>query len=44
LKKEGFGQGLWNALGGRRQGNESPPQAAIRETREEAGVNPILFK
>lgn len=40
LKKEGFGKNLWNALGGRKQGNESPLQAAIRETQEEAGVTP----
>lgn len=40
LKKEGFGKGFWNALGGQKQGNESPLQAAIREAREEAGVTP----
>lgn len=40
LKKEGFGKNLWNALGGQKQGNESPIQAAIRETQEEAGVTP----
>lgn len=44
LKKEGFGKNLWNALGGQQDGNETPYQAAIRETQEEAGVTPTNLR
>ncbi|XP_063587834.1 oxidized purine nucleoside triphosphate hydrolase-like [Penaeus indicus] len=38
-KKRGFGQGRWNGFGGKVEAGETPEQAAIRETKEEAGVD-----
>ncbi|ROT75660.1 putative 7,8-dihydro-8-oxoguanine triphosphatase [Penaeus vannamei] len=38
-KKRGFGQGRWNGFGGKVEPGETPEQAAIRETKEEAGVD-----
>lgn len=37
-KKRGHGEGRWNGIGGKIEG-ESPVQCAIREAREEAGVD-----
>ncbi|XP_037783471.1 7,8-dihydro-8-oxoguanine triphosphatase-like [Penaeus monodon] len=37
-KKRGFGQGRWNGFGGKVEAGETPEQAAIRETKEEAGA------
>jgi len=39
FKKRGFGMGKWNGVGGKVDADESPLIAAIRETREEIGVN-----
>ena len=36
--------GRWNLPGGMAERGESPPSAAIRETREEAGVVPVGLK
>jgi 8-oxo-dGTP diphosphatase/2-hydroxy-dATP diphosphatase len=38
MKKRGFGQGLWNGFGGKVQVGESLRDAALRELREEAGI------
>jgi len=38
MKKRGFGKGRWNGVGGKPNDNESIVEAAIRETREEIGV------
>lgn len=38
MKKRGFGEGRWNGFGGKVGGNETIEEAAIRETREEAGI------
>ena len=38
-KKRGFGMGKWNGVGGKVDATESPLAAAIRETKEEIGVN-----
>lgn len=38
LKKRGFGQGKWNGFGGKVQGNETIEEAALREMKEEAGI------
>ncbi|MFC1848628.1 8-oxo-dGTP diphosphatase [candidate division CSSED10-310 bacterium] len=40
-KKRGLGAGKINGPGGRLDAGESPRQAAIRETQEELGINPI---
>lgn len=36
MKKRGFGKGYYNGFGGKRQGDESVEQAAVRELKEEA--------
>lgn len=38
MKKRGFGTGKWNGLGGKVEEGETIEQAAIRESREEAGI------
>ena len=44
LKKRGFGQGRWNGYGGKPNENETIEQAAVRETKEEAGINLLNIK
>ncbi|KAL7304931.1 hypothetical protein TKK_0002729 [Trichogramma kaykai] len=39
LKKRGFGQGKWNGFGGKVEPNETILQGAIREVKEECGLN-----
>lgn len=38
MKKRGFGQGKWNGVGGKVEAGESKRAAAVREAREEIGV------
>jgi len=38
LKKQGFGQGKWNGIGGKVEAGETLEEAARREVREEIGV------
>lgn len=38
MKKRGFGEGRWNGFGGKVSEGESIEEAAIREMKEEAGV------
>ena len=38
-KKRGFGEGKWNGIGGKVNEGESVLQAALRETKEEIGVD-----
>ena len=38
MKKKGFGQGRWNGAGGKVQEGESVEEAAVREMREEVGL------
>jgi len=38
MKKKGFGVGKWNGAGGKVQAGETPLAAAVRETREEVGL------
>lgn len=38
MKKRGFGMGRWNGFGGKVQEGETIEEAALRETKEEAGV------
>jgi 8-oxo-dGTP diphosphatase/2-hydroxy-dATP diphosphatase len=38
LKKRGFGQGKWNGIGGKLDGEETVEEAARREVAEEIGV------
>jgi len=40
MKKRGFGQGRWNGFGGKVEEGETIREAAIREVREEAGIEP----
>ena len=42
LKKRGFGANLWNAPGGKIEFGETAKLAAIRETKEEVGVMPVI--
>ena len=44
MKKRGFGKGLYNGVGGKRQENETIYQAMVRETMEEIGVEPVNAK
>ncbi|MDO8624651.1 MAG: 8-oxo-dGTP diphosphatase [Candidatus Diapherotrites archaeon] len=39
LKKRGFGAGKWNGFGGKVEPNESVITAAVRELKEECGVD-----
>lgn len=39
MKKRGFGAGRWNGAGGKLQEGEDVHQAAIRETKEEIGID-----
>lgn len=39
MKKRGFGAGRWNGFGGKVEPGETIEQAAVRECREEAGVD-----
>jgi 8-oxo-dGTP pyrophosphatase MutT (NUDIX family) len=41
MKKRGFGQGLWNGVGGKSDPGESIEVTAVRECQEEIGVTPI---
>jgi 8-oxo-dGTP diphosphatase len=43
-KKRGQGAGKVNVPGGKLQENESPEQAAARETREETGITPTCLR
>ncbi|MDE2041143.1 MAG: 8-oxo-dGTP diphosphatase, partial [Patescibacteria group bacterium] len=40
MKKKGFGAGRWNGFGGKVEEGETVIEAAAREVREEAGVEP----
>jgi len=39
MKKRGFGQGLWNGVGGKAKEGETPKVASFREAFEEIGVH-----
>jgi len=39
MKKRGFGKGKWNGFGGKVEPNETVIQGAIREVKEECGVD-----
>jgi 8-oxo-dGTP pyrophosphatase MutT (NUDIX family) len=41
MKKRGFGMGKWNGYGGKPEAGESLPETAIREMREEIGVQAL---
>ena len=43
-KREGFGAGRWNGVGGKVEPGESVEEAAIRESQEEIGVTPTAMK
>ncbi|CAL4155994.1 unnamed protein product [Meganyctiphanes norvegica] len=40
-KKRGFGEGKWNMFGGKVEKGETPEYAAIREVKEESGLEVI---
>jgi len=39
MKKKGFGEGRWNGFGGKVKEGESVEEAAIREVKEECGID-----
>lgn len=41
MKKRGFGAGRWNGFGGKLQEQETVEMAAIRELKEEAGIEAL---
>jgi len=43
MKKRGFGAGRWNGVGGKVSKDETVEEAAIREAKEEIGVDIIHF-
>lgn len=43
-KKRGFGEGLYNGVGGKLKKGESVLDAMIRETQEEIGVTPTTYE
>lgn len=44
MKKRGFGEGRWNGFGGKLHENETIEQCAIREVKEEAGIDVVEMK
>jgi len=44
MKKRDFGEGRWNGVGGKVENGESIEQAMIRETEEEIGITPTIYK
>ncbi len=44
LKKRGFGKGLWNGFGGRIKKGEDIEVAALRELKEEVGIEALDIK
>jgi len=44
MKKRGFGEGRWNGVGGKVEGDESIESAMIRETQEEIDVTPVEYE
>lgn len=43
MKKRGFGEGKWNGVGGKPEGQETIEQTAARECEEEIRVRPVSF-
>ena len=45
MKKRGFGVGRWNGFGGKLESDETVEESAIRELKEESGVEAVdMFK
>lgn len=44
MKKRGFGEGKYNGVGGKIEGEETPEEAMLRETKEEIGVTPVTYE
>ncbi len=44
MKKRGFGEGKYNGVGGKLEGNETPEEAMIREAKEEINVVPLKYE
>ena len=44
MKKQGFGEGKYNGVGGKLEENETPEEAMLRETQEEIAVTPTLYE
>jgi len=44
MKKRGFGVGKWNGFGGKIEENETIEEGAVRELKEEIGINAVEMK
>ncbi len=44
MKKQGFGSGKWNGVGGKPESDETIEQATKRETKEEIGVTLVSMR
>ena len=43
-KKRGFGEGKFNGVGGKAEEGETIEQTMLRETKEEIGIVPTIYK
>lgn len=44
MKKRGFGEGLYNGVGGKLENDETPEEAMLRETKEEIDIVPTEYE
>ncbi len=44
MKKRGFGEGLYNGVGGKLEEGETPDMAMLRETKEEIDIVPTKYE
>lgn len=44
MKKRGFGEGMWNGVGGKIEAGETTEEALVRECQEEIGTTPKDYR